>query len=522
MKYPMVNYAIVLQIAFAILTTNSFAAPVGTGFSYQGKLGVAGNGANGSYDLRLSLRDALTGGLQLGTSVTNQGVSVSNGLFTTTIDFGPGIFTGQALWLEIGVRTNGVGAFTTLTPRQSLTPTPYAVSASSLSGTLPATQLTGTLPAGALGGTYSGAVAFNNSGNAFSGSGSGLSGVNASTLGGFGPGSFWKLLGNGGTTSANFLGTTDKQSLELRVDNIPGFRLQTTFFDIFNVVAGYGCNAGDNLVYGAAIGGGISNSIFRSNANPAGGSTISGGEFNEIFGSDSTITGGSLNRIRFDSGSCTISGGAGNTLQQSVNTAIGGGAGNQVIGGFGCVISGGGGNVISNPSGPLRGATISGGESNLMYEPKDYPTIGGGYGNQIYVSSAAVISGGKNIFLTNASASSVGGGSDNSIVNSSVATISGGSGNFVFTADSGTVAGGSRNQLGLEFGGKAPYSAIGGGLANFIYGAENASISGGASDIIRTGAGYVACGILLGRTYINNGGAPISHPPLQLPACQGF
>ena len=36
------------------------------------------------------------------------------------------MFDGNARWLEVGVRTNGSGAFTTLSPRQSLTPAPYA------------------------------------------------------------------------------------------------------------------------------------------------------------------------------------------------------------------------------------------------------------------------------------------------------------------------------------------------------------------------------------------------------------
>ena len=65
------------------------------------------------------------------------------------IDFGPGVFTGATNWLQIGVETNGVSSFTTLTPRQELTPVPYAImanSASNLLGTLPAAQLSGTVP----------------------------------------------------------------------------------------------------------------------------------------------------------------------------------------------------------------------------------------------------------------------------------------------------------------------------------------------------------------------------------------
>src|SRR5207253_7246526 len=58
-------------------------------------------------------------------------VTVSNGLFTVSLDFGPNIFTGNACWLAIGVRSNGVAAnFTPLDPRQPLTPTPNALYAS--------------------------------------------------------------------------------------------------------------------------------------------------------------------------------------------------------------------------------------------------------------------------------------------------------------------------------------------------------------------------------------------------------
>ena len=53
------------------------------------------------------------------------GVVVSNGLFTTTLDFG--LAPVGDCWLEIGVRTNGDGAFATLSPRQHLTPAPRAI-----------------------------------------------------------------------------------------------------------------------------------------------------------------------------------------------------------------------------------------------------------------------------------------------------------------------------------------------------------------------------------------------------------
>ena len=123
-------------------------APVGTAFTYQGRLSVNGAPANGDYDLQFTLRDAPTAGNAVGSPIAAAPVTVSNGLFTVSLDFGAGVFNGTALWLDIGVRTNGsVAAYALLTPRQSLTATPFAVqaqnatTAASLSGTLSTSQI---------------------------------------------------------------------------------------------------------------------------------------------------------------------------------------------------------------------------------------------------------------------------------------------------------------------------------------------------------------------------------------------
>jgi hypothetical protein len=69
------------------------------------------------------------GGTQIAGPITNSAVAVSNGLFTVTLDFGPGVFTGTNYWVQMAVSPAGLGAFAMLTPRQQLTPTPYALSA---------------------------------------------------------------------------------------------------------------------------------------------------------------------------------------------------------------------------------------------------------------------------------------------------------------------------------------------------------------------------------------------------------
>jgi hypothetical protein len=125
----------------------------GTAFTYQGQLHNNGSPANGFFDFEFSLFTNAAGtGTQVGSTLTSPGVGVTNGLFTTTLNFGD-VFTGNATWLAISVRTNGVPPYTAMTPLQELTPAPYAIfanTASNLAGTLPASQLSGAVGNGQL------------------------------------------------------------------------------------------------------------------------------------------------------------------------------------------------------------------------------------------------------------------------------------------------------------------------------------------------------------------------------------
>jgi hypothetical protein len=113
----------------------------GTVFIYQGALNDGNRRANGIYDFTCSLYDSTNHPENaVGQPVTNNGVAVTNGLFSVPLDFG-NVFDGTPLWLEIAVRTNGAGSFVTLDPREPLTPVPYAI----FSGT--ATNLLGPLSA---------------------------------------------------------------------------------------------------------------------------------------------------------------------------------------------------------------------------------------------------------------------------------------------------------------------------------------------------------------------------------------
>src|ERR1035438_6612323 len=100
-----------------------------TAFTYQGRLFDGGVPANGLYDLQFTNYNAATGGNALGAFTTNA-MPVTNGLFTVALDFGA-VFDGTPRWLEISERTNGVGTFATLAPRQLLAAAPYATFAAS-------------------------------------------------------------------------------------------------------------------------------------------------------------------------------------------------------------------------------------------------------------------------------------------------------------------------------------------------------------------------------------------------------
>ena len=173
----------------------SMAGLFGTAFTYQGKLADGGTAASGSYDFRFTLYDVPGGGTVVGGPLTNSATGVTNGYFAVTLDFGA-VFDGNARWLEIGMRTNGGGAFATLAPRQPLTPAPYALYAPSAGAAATATtaasansvaaaNVTGTLALGQM----PGAVVTNNAAGVtlagtFTGSGAGLTNVNADQVDG--------------------------------------------------------------------------------------------------------------------------------------------------------------------------------------------------------------------------------------------------------------------------------------------------------------------------------------------------
>ncbi len=175
----------------AIIAMNAGAGPIGTAFTYQAHLTDAGAPANGSYDLRFCVYNDVAAGTQVGGTITNLATAVSNGVFVVVLDFGAGSFDGTGRWLEVGVR-KGTNDFTVLSPRQQVTPAPYAITAENLSGSLSASQL----PQGVAllyadqtltgSNAFSGVVTANNAANVFGGSfrgdGAGLTNLDTSVV----------------------------------------------------------------------------------------------------------------------------------------------------------------------------------------------------------------------------------------------------------------------------------------------------------------------------------------------------
>ena len=352
-------------------------AALGTAFTYQGVLNDGNGPANGAYDFRFLLYDASFGGNQVGSTVTLDDVSVSDGLFTVELDFG-NVFDGRALWLEVAVRPgSSTGNYTTLSPRQPLTAAPYALYALG-AGSVAWNDITGR-PAGLDDGdddtTYS------------AGTGLTLSGSMTLSLDtGYTDGRYWKLEGNGGTLpGTHFLGTTDNVTLTLAVSGTAALRLEPTG-DTPNVIGGYGGNRVTAGVKGATIGGGGS----------AGGT-------NRVTDDHGTVSGGYNNRAGDDAGTtsdapyATVGGGRSNTASGTAAT-VGGGYLNTADG-FRAAIVGG----YANDAGGSY-AFVGGGYNNNITFYGSYAMIGGGYGNTANGQYAVVPGGyaneakGKNSF----------------------------------------------------------------------------------------------------------------------------
>jgi len=500
--------------ALLIPTGPVFAQP--TAFTYQGRLNGTGGAATGLYDFSFNLYAASSGGSPLTASNGAFAVAVSNGLFTATLNFG-NQFTGADRWLEIAVRTNGLGGYATLSNRQFLASSPYAIRAGSAGTATTATTANG-VAAGAvtLAGLASGAVDSSKIAD-----GTIVANDLSSTLL---SGVFWRLTGNAGTTPVvNFVGTTDNQAFEAKVNGQRALRLEpgTTA----NLIGGFSGNSVPPGIVGASIGGGGA-AGFPNRVNATYG-TVAGGLGNSVFHNDSFIGAGIGNSISSDR--AVIAGGRDNAIEtNSANSAVVGGRNNRIdplsegsviaggqsnlVRGFNSTVSGGvnnsiisasrsviGGGQSNQLSGGTSHATIAGGFGNRMLGLTSESTIGGGGFNTItFDVPYATIAGGQSNFISGESRSGViGGGEDNAVgARSQGGTVGGGVRNSTGAyADVSTIGGGSDNSTGLYCHG----ATIGGGRDNAINGtaiegSPNATISGGVGNRIESFASSSAVG----------------------------
>ena len=349
-------------------------AALGSAFTYQGQLKKNGSPINDTCDFQFSLYDASSGGTQITSTQTVTGVSVSNGLFTTLIDFGNGAFNGDARWLEIAVKCAGDANFVPLSQRQPLTAVPYALfsKAAAWSG------LSG-VPAGFADGvdndtTYTAGIGLTLIGGQFgldvpyslpqscangqlpkwNGSAWACANDNDTTT-------FWSLSGNAATTpGTNFLGTTDNQALEFKVNNFRVLRLEPNAASP-NIIGGFSGNSVTAGVKGATIGGGGESTGTNRVTDDYG--TVGGG-FNNQAGNGSGSTS--------DRNHATVGGGINNTAS-GYSATVGGGIDNTASGYY-ATVGGGWSNTASDSY-----ATVGGGRSNTA--SNFAATVGGGRDN---------------------------------------------------------------------------------------------------------------------------------------------
>jgi predicted regulator of Ras-like GTPase activity (Roadblock/LC7/MglB family) len=138
-----------LGLAGLLLLASSelLSQPLGTAFTYQGRLTESNQPATGLYDLKICLFDSLANPVPIACAPDFDDVPVEDGVFSLALDFGATPFVGQQRFLELQVRPGAsAGGYTMLAPRQLIRPAPEALRAT-VSGATPWSGLTG-VPAG--------------------------------------------------------------------------------------------------------------------------------------------------------------------------------------------------------------------------------------------------------------------------------------------------------------------------------------------------------------------------------------
>ena len=265
---------VLLSLLLGLTTTH--AAPLGTAFTHKGEYKPGGTAVTGVYDFQIVLFDVATLGTAISTA-TFENVAVTQGNFTAEIDYGTTPFaTATQYWLETRVRTGtSTGAFTILLVRQKLTAVPYALNVRTLPPGIvtgaslapnavgPVAILDNSITATDIGTNAVGLTEINPtqvqtrvSGVCPAGQSIRTIAQNGTVTCDTGGGNAWRLLGNAGTNPlTHFLGTTDNQPLNFRVNNQRVLRLEPNAISP-NMIGGNVVNFATPGVRGATIGGG--------------------------------------------------------------------------------------------------------------------------------------------------------------------------------------------------------------------------------------------------------------------------
>jgi len=291
--------------------------------------------ANGSFDFQFQLFNAASGGTQRGPTLLADNVSVSQGRFTTILNFG-NIFGNEALWLAVGVRTGtSTGSFTALSPRQSLTAVPFARYAATSGGGGNTAALEARIAA--LEALLAG-VTREDDGNTIRVTGANLQVVNGTGATDGGENGLGNVIIGynephptypNSKTGSHYLVVGKGNAYELHGGIVAGEN--NYVYGWYSSVLGGQYNEIDADF--AAILGGQENKVWSSS------STISGGRFNSVLSQWGSVSGGAINRVTSNYGAVSggyhneakglyavVSGGRNNWAEANVAT-VGGGHG---------------------------------------------------------------------------------------------------------------------------------------------------------------------------------------------------
>lgn len=325
-------------------------------FRYDGQLDEFGRPANGRYDIALSVFADETARKALSEAMSFPDVQVRDGRFQ--LEFDAPLANARDVWVQVAVRAAGELAFSAIPGRSKAIGAPLI-------------------------------------------------------------GACWSSTGDAGTSSTNFLGTTDAQPLVLKTHNTPHLRIEPSLLLVgatpitANILAG----SSDNMFWGGVRGATIAGGGVISGTDPDF-SVHAGNHVSDAYG---TVGGGASNFVgnggsnAIDAPFATVSGGGLNNAKGAYSS-VAGGLVNSALGHYG-VVAGGSGNCAGGDHSFVAGhwAKVRPGAAESTGACGGVPTGGAGGDQGTFVwadaQTAAFISTGPNQFLVRADGGAVFNGS---------------------------------------------------------------------------------------------------------------